>query len=977
MTKIRNIAKLALHSSIISFSAVALIGANLVCSAFSGQITQALVGFGIKYDGEKVEETKKAGKALSEEITEQGIVMLKNENNVLPLKNTKVNVFGWGGSDAGYICQGDGSGSGSGAGRTHLMQSLTNSGIEYNPELKKAYDDLRYGRTPIDGVDRDLSLYFRLIEAPESFYTEERMQQAKEFSDTALIVLSRRGTEGGDLPKVQYGIDGSIMNANRKYSELTLLEEKMIEEVTNNFANVIVILNAANPMECGFINNEKIDAAFQVGFAGNYGTVALGRILKGEINPSGRLVDTFAYDLSTAATYENAGGDGATQFSNFNDYSSQINGTKFHYQDYTEDIYIGYQWYETADVMGFWGSDFAKDKWGVEKYEDVVQYPFGYGLSYTTFEWTIDPESMISTSSPFTGETKFTFDVYVKNTGNVAGREVVQLYYSVPYNEGGIEKSSIRLGAYAKTGLLNPGLSEKLTLSFNARDMASYDCYDRNNNEFMGYELEKGEYTLSFRKNVHEIKEDVIGGSKFKYELRDDVRYETDEVTGTKIENQFTTYENTQSGAKSKINEPEAEVAYSIDGNENNQNLTYLTRSNFAGTFPIRRDAIAMSQEMWEETWVAHEPFIDSNDVMPKTNSKETSWRIDDVLGLPYDDPMWIELIEQLSVSDIANLSAHGGFGTNAIAKINKPRANDFDGPSGFNGTITGTNTPATNYPSGSLIAQTWDWKVAYKFGQSVGDEADALGIDGWYAPGANMHRSPMGGRNFEYYSEDPLMSGIVCAYTVNGAKSRGLYAYIKHFAINDTERGRNGEYKYLTEQSLREIYLEPFEIAVKLGKSNAMMASVDRIGTTRVTGSYALLTQVLRNEWGFRGSVITDYYQGGNVNDCDEGIRAGNDLMLNPGGNAGTFDDTKSATSVIALQEAAHNILYTYVDTIYYHATASDIPLDGYIGNLDREEPFVWWIPVLVTFDVIAFGLLGFYGFIQTRKFLKNYKNK
>ena len=494
--------------------------------------------------------------------------------------------------------------------------------------------------------------------------------------------------------------------------------------------------------------------------------------------------------------------------------------------------------------------------------------------------------------------------------------------------------------------------------------MTSYDTYDRNNNGFMGYELEAGQYTLSLRSDVHNLKLDKLNQPmSYDYKVPEGgYKYATDEVTGNEVKNRFTTYTNTTSGASSTCDEPQTNYALSIDGNDDSddydQNITYLTRADFASTFPQVTETRTMSNNMFKNVFLVHNPFVDPNDEMPKTSSTSTSWTLDDVKGLAYEDPKWQELIEQLSIQQLADLCANGGFGTMAINSIKKPKCTDSDGGTGFtSGVSTGEDGHAIKYPAANVLAGTWDWKEAYKWGHAIGDEGQALGIQGWYAPGCNVHRSPLGGRNFEYFSEDAYMCGVFVAYTVKGCTENGVYAYMKHFAGNDTDEGRNGQFKWMTEQSLREIWAKPGEIATKVGGANAMMASVDRVGATRVTGSYALLETVLRGEWGFRGSVITDYYQGGNVNDLDEGIRAGNDLALLPGGTHTVFDEDKgtwSATGVKALQKSAHNILFTYIDTVNRTEKAQNIDFGSTSGTRQTTNDGTWWRGVLIGADVI-----------------------
>ena len=488
----------------------------------------------------------------------------------------------------------------------------------------------------------------------------------------------------------------------------------------------------------------------------------------------------------------------------------------------------------------------------------------------------------------------------------------------------------------------------------------------------MGYELDAGDYTFSLRSDAHTIKQSDEKDMAYTYKVpTGGYKIEYDTTTGHKVENRFTNYKNSKSGAESTCYEPQSLYNMSVDGYDSdpdyNQGIKYLTRADFKGTFPKKTATRSMTDKMFENLFKVHDPINNDDDVMPTFGSTATSWKIDDVKGLDYDDPKWQELISQLSIEELATLCANGGFGTISIPSINKGKCTDSDGGTGFTSSIaTGDAGHATKYPAANIIASTWDWKEAYKWGHAIGDEGKALNIQGWYAPGCNVHRSPLGGRNFEYFSEDPLVCGQFVAYTVKGCTENGVYAYMKHFAANDTDEGRNGQFIWMNEQSLRENWAKPGEIATKVGKANAMMVSVDRIGAVRATGSYALLTSLLRDEWGFRGSAITDYYQSGNVNDLDEGIRAGNDLALLPNGQPGLIQDYKnpSATTVIALQKSAHNILYTYIDTIDRTEKYTGIDMNETIGQRREDTSGRWWRPVLYTIDgVIGAGFLAWAG--------------
>lgn len=865
---------------------------------------------------------------LAVKVAEDGCVLLKNENNALPLENKKVNVFGWASSDAGFVYNGSGSGTGQKTDIVSFLTALEVGGIEYNTSLAARYNDLGWYRMSADITnasdlmreaqnEEEYKKFYGVYEADQSFYTETLMKETKNFSDTAIVVLGRFIGEGNDYSKKQYNGTGED-DVSRKLLALSQNEEYMLNMVKKNFDKVIVLINSANPLEADFTNDEGIDAVLHIGYPGAQGTRGVVNVLKGAATPSGKLTDTWAYDLSTAASYATSGKEGISIYPDLpGDESIYSRGSK--YSEYLEDIYVGYQWYETADKEGFWNSAYAKEKWSVAGYRDVVQYPFGFGLSYTNFEWEL-VDCSLADGSALEKNGQITLRVKVSNVGEYAGADVVQLYYSAPYTKGGIEKSAIRLGAFAKTGVLQPNEAEIVTLTLNVEDMRSYDCYDKNNNGFMGYELESGAYVLSLRSDCHTLKAMKEGANTFTYSVGGSgFCYETDSASGYTVENRLTTYTNQTSGASSTIDEPLVKNAHSVDGLENDgEKPVYLTRANFASTFPESKAENKNAGSLIEDTHYIGAPVNNATDVAPTFGSTATNWKITDMIGVAYDDVKWNELVSQLSIDDACDLIAGGGYGTIAINSIGLEKVHTVDGASGLQ--VLG----ATGYPAPVVLAQTWSREAAYQYGSSLGEEANIFRVGGFYGPSANVHRSPMGGRNYEYFTEDAFLSGILCAEEVDGVTSRGVQVYVKHMGLNEQDTGRNGAYKWATEQSVREIYLKPFETAAKDGSTTGFMISIDRLGGVRCSGSYALLTEILRNEWGFKGSCITDYYQGNGktssvdaCHDMDECIRAGCDLMLSPTATKAWFDDTKSATALKSIHTAAKNILYSYVKTL------------------------------------------------------------
>lgn len=955
--------------------------ANKVAFDFEPTITKALSGDGISSSFSK--EDLAAGAELTTNICENGLVLLKNTDMTLPTEDWTLNIFGFGGSDNGWFYQGNGSGAGSKTGRVPLYKAFRDWGWTINETLASAYNSC--GLTNRVPVTEDPSQNYQIRETSVDFVTS-RLDSAKAFSDQAMIVISRYGGEGNDLPKFQYkDIGGTVSyDMTRHYNELTSEEEQIVAEICNKFSTVYVLFNCCNVMEMGFVDEyDSIKAAMYMPMGGNAGAYAVPKIMSGLSCPSGKLSDTVAYDFTKDPTYANMSyttADGSVPTSTNWDFRvssrrfSDHLGEYIQYTAYEESIYIGYYWYETADAEGYFDS--------IGGYDKAVQYPFGYGLSYTSFAWESEGPTILNKSSTTTLEKDDTLEIRVdvSNIGGFSSKDVVELYVEKPYTKGGIEKPAVQLAGFAKTADIKSGSSQEETVIIRVRlqDIADYDCYDKNNDGHMGYELDAGTYKFSLRTDAHTVKLDKDGNPMtYSFTLDQTAHYDEDADTGYEIKNRFTTYTNSTSGANSVNNDkhPTNGVCGSIDGSDFNGTgigATYLSRSDFAGTFPdVFLPAVALG-DWYEKTYKVLSPWDDYTGPVPLQNQAGTVM-ITDLFGKDYDDPLWDELMDRLSYEELNELVVSpGSFGTSKIDKIGKPRTVDKDGPCGFNSGVSGASMSATNYPSDTMIACTWDYKMSYQFGKSLGDEAinKLGGIDGNYGPGLNIHRSPFGGRNFEYYSEDPVLSGVLCSWQISGAKEEGMYCYVKHIALNDSDTGRNGRYNFCTEQAFRQIYAKPFEIISKGAciydldgnetrafTANAAMGSVDRLGTTRVTGSYNFLTEMLRNEWGFRGTVITDYYQSGNVNDVDEGIRAGNDLMLN-GANNCTLDDSSSNTYKYYIRQAAKNILYTYVDTKNCQATASGLDIGSIVVEKSTVE--VWWTKTLVLVDVVIFLNIG-----------------
>ena len=869
----------------IAMAAALILVINLICFGPLNTLISLATG-----KGSISEETTRQAQELCEDIADEGITLLANDG-LLPLSSrAKLNVFGWASTNPCY------GGTGSGALSdsypiVNLLDGLANAGISTNSDLTKFYTDYRADRPEVGMWEQD----WTLPEPPADTYPKELLDGAKNFSDQAMIVITRVGGEGADLPiyftgEGEYPYYENNSDQYEEYDEeghflrLTQSERDMVELVTANFDDVVLVYNGANPMELGFVEDyPQIRSVLWCPGTGQTGFNALGSILTGAVNPSGRTVDTFVYDLTLSPSMWNSC-----------EYFAYENMDEFYYEyepgdgwtpffvNYVESIYVGYKFYETAAEEGLFD------------YYDVVQYPFGHGLSYTTFT-----QEMGAVSEK---DGTITFDVTVTNTGSMAGKDVVEVYYNPPYTNGGIEKASANLIAFDKTDLLEAGQSQTLTLSFRAEDMASYDA------DGAGcYVLEAGDYAISIRGNSHE----VLGEQVYT-------------VGGTVTYGEGNSRSTDHTAA---LNQFESAAG----------NVTYLSRADgFANIeaalaypedyqMPAEYKAAFLNNSNYDPA-----AFNDPNDTAPTLGAKNGR-KLADLRSKEYDDPMWDELLDQLTPADMNAMISLGGYQTTAVSSVGKVQTVDCDGPASINNNFT--RQGSIGFPSGVMISATWNEDLAQAFGGSIGAMADEMGVSGWYAPAMNIHRSAFAGRNFEYYSEDALLSGRIAAQAVAGAKEHGVYAYIKHFALNDQENARDLMLcTWADEQAIREIYLKPFEIAVKEGGAQAVMSSFNYIGTVWAGGHSGLLQRVLRDEWGFQGMVLTDFFQGMGYMDAEQGIRNGNDICLAPY-DAGTNNvhDLESATSLLAMRRACKNIMYTVVNSRAYDPANLNTGLPGW----------------------------------------------
>lgn len=862
---------------------------------------------------EASEESLKEAENLITDIGEEGIVLLKN-SGMLPLSENvkKLNVFGWASTNPCY--GGTGSGSVDTSDCVSLLDGLKAGGYDLNETLVDLYTAYA-GTRPEAGM---MSVDWTLPEPTMDYYTDEIMEEAKAFSDTAVIVIARIGGEGTDLPvdfgkKNEDGTDLYTYTNNSKeyndfeegqhYLELNQTEKNMVDLVCHNFEHVVVIYNSANAMELGWVDEyEQIAAVLCCPGAGETGFSALGNILNGSTSPSGKLADTYVYDLAKTPAYNNFG---EFSYDNMDEFGWDERGVMndVNFVNYTEGIYVGYKFYETA---------YEESKQGNMKYKygKNVQYPFGYGLSYTSFEQEIKEFSA--------DENGYKVSVEVKNTGDVPGKEVVQLYYNPPYTNGGIEKSAVNLIDFAKTGLLEPGQAETVEFEVAAEEMASFDTYGTG-----AYVLEEGEYKVSIRSDSHTVLDEEA------YTVKKTVVYDES---------------NPRSSDKT--------AATTQFGFAEGDSITYLSRKNGFENYG-KATAMPENYSMDEERKANYqnisnydiEKLNHKDDEMPVTGA-DNGVKLVDLRGKSYGDAMWDTLLDELTVEDMAALIAGGGYQTAAVDSIEKKATIDNDGPATIYNNYTGAAGSA--YPSEVMLANTWNKGLAAKMGQSIGKQADEMDVSGWYAPAMNIHRTAFGGRNFEYYSEDGVLSGLMAAAEIQGADEYGVYSYVKHFAFNDQETNRIYQLcTWMNEQTAREIYLKPFEIAVKDGNTGAVMDAHSFIGDRWTGASYELNTKVLREEWGFEGFVSTDMFAGYGYYDADMAIYAGVDSMLNPMNHGdATVTDTKSASSVKRMRNACHNILYTVVNSRAYNEE-------------NMKCQMVLWKQIMIGADIFAAILL------------------
>ena len=869
--------------AVIAMVLAVVVCVNMICFGPMATLIGLATGNGTLSD-----ETNEEAAEVAEEIMEDGIVLLKNES-LLPLNETKkLNIFGWESINPAY------GGAGSGGINdlydiVSLNQGLENAGFSINQKLVDFYNN--YGAD-----DPEMSIQkqsWTLPEPPVDTYSDELIKSAKEYSDVAVVVLSRKAGEGhNDIPmdvkKAAYDNNSDEYDdfpEGEHYLQLSQTERDMVDMVCSNFDNVIVIYNGANQFELGFADEyPQIKSVVWCPGTGNVGFNALGKVFSGEVNPSGKTPDTFIYDMTTAPWWDNAE---KTEYTNLADMAvegmnagtAQVYAPAF--TNYVEGIYVGYKYYETAAQEG------AID------YDKTVQYPFGYGLSYTEFEQKMgeleEKDGQISV------------DVEVTNTGDVAGKDVVEVYYNPPYTNGGIEKSSANLIEFAKTDLLQPGKSQIVTVTFSIEDMASYD-----ENNAKAYVLEKGDYVISINSDSHTVLDQKT------YTADADVVYKGE----NKRASDDTAAGNVFEDAKGDI--------------------TYLSRADHFANYEEATAAPASAE--LSEPYVSEyhlnsnfdkTTYLNDEDVMPTTGA-DNGLTLEDMRDADYDDPRWEKLLDQLSVDEMANMIAMAGYQTAAMDSVGKVATLDFDGPAAINNNFTGVGS--IGFPIEVVIASTWNKELAQTWGECMGKISQEMGAEGWYAPGMNTHRTAFGARNYEYFSEDGVLAGNMGAKAVEGARKYGVYSYIKHFAMYE------GNAKMVSvwsnEQAIREIYLKPFEISVKQGGANAVMVSWSFLGDKWTGECSNLMNTVLREEWGFRGMALTDFFRnnGHGFMNADAALANGVDVMLSTfNGEENNVANPEHPTSVLQMRNACKNVMYTVVSSWAYDGEHEETGMENW----------------------------------------------
>ena len=1003
MGKDSKIPKVKLIVSIVSLVAVVALGIgvavgnDLAFNRYSSVISHHLAPNGEK-NSEGAIAARNMGNELAREIEREGIVLLKN-NDTLPLSKsdvTQVNVFGHGSVDWYIMSSGSEMVGTDGQTKYDFLDALTHYGIEYNTAISNFYKSWKSPVGVQNTIFTALDTVYQIREPALSEY-ESIYEEAKGYSDTAFMVLSRYAGENSDCPHYQNKTNSQPKDEERTYLQISKEEEDTLRQLAQDFENVIVVVNSTNAMQLDFLESiEGIDACISVGATGVQGALSIPEILWGDASPSGHLTDTYPYDHKYNVTYYRGNCKFTRQYTGApsNCTTMGAGGNAFYntsvYVEYNEGIYVGYRWFETADAEGFWDNP----QYG--GYDKVVQFPFGFGMSYTEFKWNLEDVSLPEFSS-ITNLDKITLTVNVMNTGNVAGKDVVEIFLEAPYTPGGIEKSSVKLVAYAKSPELKPGQQANVEVEVETKEFKSYDCYDANENGFCGYEMEQGDYKLRICTDAHNLKQDM-NQNIVTYRVAEDLLIDKDEKTGNTVENRFT-----------------GETAYEeqpIDGSAAHQGGTDETTGEGLPIEQIHRDDFPELLEEVPENKAWNAALLNRANGLTASRSVYTAemanawdnatedyfgeevdqsiptWgaagdlklmeggqltELGQELGSPkgWDDPRWEDVLDQVPLGDknakgtaIRILTMDTQYKSPGIPAIGLRSDDDgaFQHAEGASQVGNGTmapNTSCVGYPGSTVLAQTWNQVLAYMYGKSEGNDMGPAGKDALYSPACNIHRSPYGGRNSGYQSEDPYLSGRVVGNIIKGLGVYGRTTFMKHFVVNDQDFNRMGLYTWMSEQALREIYLRTFEEGVKYGDSTGIMTSFNRLGAIWAGGNEALMTGILRYEWGFRGAVITDMTENEDNMDSAANLRAGGNINLGGDSNP-VVNLSASSTGRVQrrMRQAIKEYAYAYTHALYKNFSFNESAEPGEaVVVTESKQAWQWWQPSLVALDALVYG--------------------
>lgn len=871
---------------------------------------------------------------VGEDIVKEGSVLLKNNNQALPLnKNDKITLLGQGSYKTNYSTSG--SSSTSGVSYPKLSNVLKEGGFTINPKAL-AFGEKNYGENGTY-IRNESNLIKFINEAPWSSYDSDTISSFSDYGDAVIVTFARDSGEGVDISTTgSDGEDGTYLSLSSQEKEL--LQQLTILKNENKIKKIIVLLNTACPIQTDFMFDSSIsvDSAMWIGNLGSKGIYGLKNLLLGEANPSGKLNDTFLKNNLTSPAMSswmtNKDKSFALKYSNSKTY--KLNQTQTYYGTYSEGIYVGYRYYETR----YEDSVLKRSNVGDYKYTDDVSYPFGYGLSYTTFSYN-------NFNAVKEGD-NIKVTLTVTNTGSkYSGKEAVEIYLQKPYTdydiENGVEKASVELVGYTKTSLLEPGKSEDVTINIDFEEFKSYDA-----NKTRTYILDAGDYYLTAANGAHEAINNILskkgatcldkeGNSSlakvvYTQDKLDITTFSTSKETGKVITNQFDFMD---------INKYE---------NKGDNKITYVSRNDWQGTWPTESVILSINDKMYEDL-TSHKTMNAGDAKMPtygkSTNLKLINLRNNDENKIAYNDPLWDELLDSMTSDEQAELIVNSAFNTPGITSIGKPKTVDTDGPTGTVNTKTGTVLPSLG-----LWASSYNKELQNKIGVALGEDCLNAGVNSLYAPGVNLHRTPFGGRLNEYFSEDSYLTGMAAGEFVKGIQSKGVIPTVKHYAFNNEESKRNGIAIWMNEQEARELMLKPFEMVMCPSKANvhAIMTSFNRAGAIWTSASRELMINVSRDEWGFDGYSITDMASanGASYMVYDDGIFNGTDIFLG-NGTASDLNEYKTNPAYAQrMREACHRVLYV----ICNYSSA----MNGITTNTEFVRVSPWW-EVLINGIVIG----------------------